>query len=181
MAMADGMTDEGKARGDLALWIVVWGELVLFGVLLLGLMVQSALHPAAAAAARLALDARLASLGVLVLITGGWLAAEAVLARHATVRRAELIAAGLLGLAYAGLKLVEGRALLLAAGDGMARPFLDLAAVVSGLHLAHVLALAGVLFILAWRPRPAALHWATTLWQVINLVGLVMFPIVYLG
>jgi nitric oxide reductase NorE protein len=52
-------------------------ELVAFGVLISGFLVMSFLHPESFSLAKLHLDARLASINTLVLITSGWLGAEA--------------------------------------------------------------------------------------------------------
>ncbi|OKP72984.1 NorE accessory protein for nitric oxide reductase, partial [Ensifer adhaerens] len=51
---------------------------------------------------------------------------------------------------------------------------------VTGFHLLHVVFGAFVLIIVAWRPKPGNVELITTLWHVIDLVWIVMFPLVYL-
>jgi hypothetical protein len=77
MALIGEVGSDNEMDGDLVMWILVWSELVAFGVLISGFLVMSFLHPESFSLAKLHLDARLASINTLVLITSGWLAAEA--------------------------------------------------------------------------------------------------------
>ena len=74
MAVIAGETEARGEGDDLVLWILVWSELAAFGILLAGFLVMSLMHPESFSAAKLHLDARLASLNTLVLIASGWLA-----------------------------------------------------------------------------------------------------------
>lgn len=71
-------TEERDEGGDLLLWVLVWGELAAFGILLTGYVVMSMLHPESFALAKLHLAPRLAGLNTVVLLASSWQAALAV-------------------------------------------------------------------------------------------------------
>ncbi|MDO6966878.1 cytochrome c oxidase subunit 3 [Rhizobium alvei] len=175
----DARPDEGS--GDLVLWILVWSELAAFGLLLSGFLIMSFLHPDSFSLAKLHLDGRLASLNTLVLITSGWLAAEAARARTEKLGRFALIGASLLGFAFLGIKFVEYQAEWRFLGDATLQPFFELYFLITGFHLAHVAFLALIMLLIARKPEQTNVTLVTTIWHVIDIVWLVIFPIVYLG
>ena len=65
-------------------------------------------------------------------------------------------------------------------GIGGAGTLAELYFLVTGFHLLHVVFGTGILLLVAWRPSRANVVMIATLWHVIDLVWLVMFPIVYL-
>jgi nitric oxide reductase NorE protein len=172
---------ESGESGDLVLWILVWSELVAFGVLLSGFMVMSFLHPESFSFAKLHLDVRLASVNTLVLITSGWLAAEAARADTDRTRRLALVGAAVLGFVFAAIKFAEYSAELRFAGDATFNSFFELYFMITGFHLAHVMFLGLVMLLVARRPERSNVALVTTVWHVIDIVWLVIFPIVYLG
>src|SRR5215212_3425933 len=107
MALIGEAGRDEEADGDLVMWILVWSELVAFGVLITGFLVMSILHPESFSLAKLHLDARLASINTLVLITSGWLAAEAARSKSERVCRLALVASAALGFVFAAIKLLE--------------------------------------------------------------------------
>jgi len=172
------VTDEG---GDLVLWILVWSELAAFGILLAGVLVASFLHPDSFPIAKLHLDTRLASVNTLVLLASGWQAASAARAKTNAKRRFGLLAAAGLGLVFAGIKLLEYQGELRFAGDATFNAFFELYFLITGFHLAHVIFLAMVMALVARRPDSSNVSIVTTLWHVIDMVWLVIFPIIYLS
>ncbi|MCA1491321.1 cytochrome c oxidase subunit 3 [Sinorhizobium alkalisoli] len=184
-AMAAGATGEmgsGEEEEDtLLLWILVWSELAAFGILIGAFLVASVIAPGDFAVARLHLKPGIAAINTLVLLTSGWQAAVAAGkgARLATRRRA-LVLAALLGFAFVAIKLYEYGTEIRFAGEAEFRSFFELYFILTGFHLVHVAFVGIVLILVAWRPRPANVELVTTLWHVIDLVWIVMFPILYL-
>lgn len=170
-----------SGEGDcLLLWILVWSELAAFGALLVAFMVMTLVDAKGAALLRTHLHPGLAALNTVLLVLSGWQAALAVRrgADLSGVRRS-LVFAGLLGLAFATVKLAE-YVVEVRSGIGGAGALAELYFLVTGFHLLHVVFGAAVLFLVAWRPSPGNVVMIATLWHAIDLVWLVMFPIVYL-
>jgi nitric oxide reductase NorE protein len=172
--------DEGT-DGNLVMWILVWSELVAFGVLISGFLVMSFLHAESFSLAKLHLDARLASINTLVLITSGWLAAEAARAMSERIRRMALAASAVLGFVFAAVKVIEYQRELKFAGDATFNAFFELYFIITGFHLAHVVFLSLVMLLIARRPERSNVALVTTVWHVVDIVWLVIFPVVYLG
>jgi nitric oxide reductase NorE protein len=181
MAVVDE-TDEGADQdNDLVLWILVWSELSAFGLLLAGFLAVSFLHPESFSFAKLHLNGRLASLDTLVLIAGGWLAAEAARSGTERVRRMALIGAASLGFVFAGIKLAEYGGEFRFMGDATFNAFFELYFTITGFHLAHIVLLGLAMLTLARGAEPYGIRLVTTVWQAMGIVWLVIFPIVYLG
>lgn len=172
-------TDEG---GDLLLWVLVWSELAAFGILLGAFLVMSVLHVESFAAAKLHLSARIAGFNTIVLLTSGWLAALA--ARESASERQQrmaLIGAAALGFVFVGFKFLEYSSEWKFAGDETFAAFFELYFMITGFHLAHVAFVAGLFLLIARRPERSNIVMLTTVWHVIDLVWLVMFPLIYFG
>jgi nitric oxide reductase NorE protein len=179
--IVEHVAEEREEGGTLVLWILVWSELAAFGVLLSGFLVTSLLHPESFALAKLHLDGRLASLNTLVLITSGWFAAEAARAANERLRRAALVAAAMLGLVFAAIKIIEYQGEVRFVGDATFNAFFDLYFLITGFHLAHVVLIALLMLLIARRPVPSNVALVATVWHAIDIVWLVIFPVVYLG
>ena len=63
--------------GDPMIWVLIFSELVAFGLFLGAFVVARAIHPAVFAAGQATLDSNLAGLNTVVLVTSGWTAARA--------------------------------------------------------------------------------------------------------
>lgn len=163
---------------DLLVWILSWSELAAFGALLTAFVVVTWLHPEEVAAGRTKLDITIPTANTLVLLTSGWLAAIAASQRPLLRQRLALLGAAIGGLLFVALKLyeysLEGATLL--SDDA----FLTVYVLTTGFHLAHVLFGSLVLALLARYPSPQNIRMMTTLWHVIDIIWLVMFPVVYL-
>jgi nitric oxide reductase NorE protein len=171
-------SEEGS---DLILWILVWSELAAFGVLLTGFLVMSFLHPESFSVAKFHLDTRLASLNTIILLASGWQAALAARSADENRRRLSLIAAAALGFAFVAVKALEYHGELRFIGDATFNSFFELYFLITGFHLAHVVFLGALMLLLARRPDPSNVGIVTTLWHVIDIVWLVIFPLIYLG
>lgn len=163
------------------LWVLVWSELAAFGILLAAFLVTGVVQQTEFEAARAHLTPLLAGLNTLVLLTSGWQAALAArAAASGREPRGHLAAAALLGFAFATIKLFEYSGEIGAAGDAAFGSFFVLYFMITGFHLLHVVFVGALLLLVAWRPSRANITLVTTLWHVIDLVWLVMFPVVYL-
>jgi len=164
--------------GDLLVWILAWSELVAFGALLTAFVVASVLHPETFAAGKARLHHILPVVNTIVLLASGWFAARAAEQSAIPRRRLMLLVAALGGFVFAGLKcteyVFEGTSLL--AGD----PFSQLYLLITGFHLTHVAFGSMILVLVAIFPTRENVHLITTLWHVIDIVWLVMFPVIYL-
>ncbi|HTO32352.1 MAG TPA: cytochrome c oxidase subunit 3 [Pararhizobium sp.] len=178
--VVDGAAEK-QSDGDLILWILVWSELIAFGVLLSAFLVMSLLQPESYAIAKLHLNGRLASINTVVLIVSGWLAAEADRAASIRIRRLALVGAACLGFAFVAIKLVEYSGEIRFAGDAAFSSFFELYFIITGFHLAHVIFLGLVMLLVAHRAERSNVMLVATLWHVIDIVWLVIFPVIYLG
>ncbi|MEY9532564.1 cytochrome c oxidase subunit 3 [Sinorhizobium fredii] len=164
------------------LWVLIWSELAAFGILIGAFLVASMIAPEDFAVARLHLKPGIAALNTLVLLTSGWQAAIAAGQRASVSRRRRaLVLAALLGFAFVAIKIYEYSTEIRFAGEAAFHSFFELYFILTGFHLVHVGFVGIVLLIVAWRPRPANVVLVTTLWHVIDLVWIVMFPILYLA
>jgi nitric oxide reductase NorE protein len=162
---------------ELLLWILVWSELVIFGVLLGAFLILGALDPRALTALHQTLDLPLAGIATATLLGSGFFAACAAFGHSP---RRNLVAAGLGGLAFCGLKVAAFVHELpaLAAADGR---LAELYMLIVGFHFTHVLFVAGLLLLVAWRPTPRHVATVATVWHVVDLVWLLILPVIYLG
>ncbi|RWB26217.1 cytochrome c oxidase subunit 3 [Mesorhizobium sp.] len=164
------------------LWVLAWSELAAFGILLSAFLVTGFIQQLEFAAGQAQLHPFLAGLNTLVLLTSGWQAALAGLADASRPeQRRSLVMAALFGFLFVFIKLVEyGDELRKVEGTAYGH-FFELYFIITGFHLLHVVFGAGLLLLVAWRPSRANIGLVTTLWHVIDLIWVSMFPIVYLS
>lgn len=182
VAAGEQQTGDGSDEDTLLMWILVWSELTAFGILLAAFIFMSGLYAEDFGLARLHLSPGLAAANTLILLASGWQAAIA--ARHRTepnLARRPLCVAAFFGLLFVVVKFVEYAGELRYTLDATLVRFFELYFMLTGFHLLHVVFGAVILLLVAWRPSRANILLITTLWHVIDLVWLVMFPIVYLA
>ena len=169
--------------GDPMMWVLVFSELVAFGLFLGAFIVARAVSPAVFASGQAALDVTLAGYNTIVLVTSGWAAARgAASARADQGRRARLwlLLAMALGGAFVTIKLVE-YACEIGGGIGLETSvFFTLYFLLTGFHLLHVCLGIVILAVVCRRAVPAHVETGTVFWHMVDLVWIVMFPIVYL-
>ena len=169
--------------GDPMMWVLVFSELVAFGLFLGAFIVAHAVRPAVFASGQASLDVSLAGYNTIVLVTSGWAAARgAASARAEQHRHARLwlVLAMALGGAFVAIKLVE-YAGEIAGGVGLETSvFFTLYFLLTGFHLLHVCLGIIILAIVCRRADPVHVETGTVFWHMVDLVWIVMFPIIYL-
>lgn len=169
--------------GDPMIWVLIFSELVAFGLFLGAFTVARAIHPAVFAAGQATLDSNLAGLNTVVLVTSGWAAARAANSARASERRTSrrwLLIAMALGGFFIAIKLTEyggeiGR------GAGLeTSPFFTLYFLLTGFHLLHVGLGIIILAVVCRRAEISGVETGTAFWHMVDLVWIVMFPILYL-
>ena len=169
--------------GDPMIWVLIFSELAAFGLFLGAFVVAHAVNSAAFAAGQAALDARLAALNTIVLVTSGWAAARGAAAARAGEPRFSrywLLIAMALGAGFVAIKLTE-YAGEISTGIGLeTSPFFTLYFLLTGFHLLHVCLGIVILAVVCRRAHAASVETGTAFWHMVDLVWVLMFPIVYL-
>jgi nitric oxide reductase NorE protein len=169
--------------GDPMIWVLIFSELAVFGLLLGAFAVARAVNPSVFAAGQALLDPALAALNTLVLVTSGWVAARGTLAARFDQKRASrlwLAVAIILGGAFVAIKLFE-YANEIAAGAGLeTSTFFTLYFLLTGFHLLHVVLGMVILAVVLGGADPNAVETGTSFWHMVDLVWVLMFPVVYL-
>ncbi|UPJ61205.1 cytochrome c oxidase subunit 3 family protein [Bradyrhizobium sp. 192] len=169
--------------GDPMIWVLIFSELAAFGLFLGAFVVARALQPAVFAAGQATLDAHLAGINTIVLVTSGWAAARATASARAGERaraRGWLFGAMALGGVFIAVKLFE-YAGEIALGNGLeTSPFFTLYFLLTGFHLLHVGLGIVILAVVSRSARAAGVETGTAFWHMVDLLWIVMFPIIYL-
>jgi len=180
------MSDEtatGQLPGELLMWVLIISELVVFGAGLIAFMGVRLTDPAGFAEAQDHLHRTGAALNTIVLVTSGFLAAQALIWSRAGIRikaRLALIAAAGLGGVFLWIKALEYAA---KAGEGIGwdtHPFFTFYYLLTGFHAAHVVAGMVLLLLVAWRDEPENIEAAGAFWHMVDLVWVLLFPVIYL-
>lgn len=167
--------------GNPMMWILILGELAVFGALLVGFSVARALNPLAFAQGQAVLDVGLGGINTLVLIASGWCAALAVQRRRREGSgRPQLLAAMALGAVFLSVKAIEYAAKISAGHGPDSGTFFELYYLVTGFHALHVVAGIVLLAVVAWRNSLENLETGTAFWHMVDLVWILVFPVVYL-
>ncbi|MFL9825078.1 cytochrome c oxidase subunit 3 [Rhodoplanes sp. SY1] len=169
--------------GHAMMWVLIFSELAVFGILITSVAVVRLVRPAEAAATQALLDPRLAFVNTLVLIVSGWLAARAAGAARADARpatRRRLAGAMAFGVVFIVIKLLEYAGEFGAGLDPEASAFATLYVLITGFHLLHVGLGIVILAVVAPRAEADAVETGTAFWHMIDLVWLMIFPVVYL-
>jgi nitric oxide reductase NorE protein len=181
---------ERRVPGDLAMWIFIFAELAVFGILILAFATTQALNPELFAQSRQALDNSTGLALTLSLLTSGLLAALAV----EQVRGGEqgrggwlLLAALASACVYVVLKLGEYGHLAGLGLDLEYNTFFTLYWILTGFHFLHVLLGMLILGYMANRCRLRAyapdncsgLESGVLYWHMVDLVWVLLFPLVY--
>lgn len=189
MSIADGEQDEtgwgvlAELPGHPMMWVLIFSELVAFGLFLGTFSVARVLNRNVFLAGQATLDTTLAGINTAVLLTSGWAAARATTAARRGARtsvRLWLTSAIGLGVVFVAIKLVEYAADL-AFGAGLdTSAFYTLYFLLTGFHLAHVMLGIIILALVSWRGNPVNVETATSFWHMVDLIWVMMFPILYL-
>jgi nitric oxide reductase NorE protein len=167
--------------GNPMMWILILGEIAVFGVLLVGFSVARALDPVAFGSSQAHLHPLLAGLNTLVLVTSGLLVAIAVfLRRHDQREKAALLAGMAFGALFLAVKGVE-YAGLFADGFGIeTNNFFRLYFLITGFHALHIvlgLVVLGVVFV---ADSVENMETGAAFWHMLDAIWVLIYPIVYL-
>jgi len=169
--------------GEPMMWVLIFSELAVFGLLLGGFAVARAVNPSMFAAGQALLDPGLAGLNTLVLVTSGWAAARGALAARVrarpSCRRWLALAIGLGGV-FVAIKLFEYANEIAAGAELETNTFFTLYFLLTGFHLLHVLLGMVILAAILQGASANAVETGTSFWHMVDLVWVVMFPIIYL-
>ena len=169
--------------GDPMIWVLIFSELVTFGLFLGAFVVARAIHPAIFAAGQAELDASLAGLNTIVLVTSGWAAARATRFARASEKRTSrrwLLIAMVLGGFFVAIKLAEYSGEIGRGIDLETSTFFTLYFLLTGFHLLHVGLGIVILAVVCGRAERVGVETGAAFWHMVDLVWIVMFPIVYL-
>jgi nitric oxide reductase NorE protein len=169
--------------GEPMMWVLIFSELAVFGLLLGAFAVARAVNPSVFASGQALLDPGLAGLNTVVLVTSGWAAARAALAardRRRSACRSWLAIAIVLGGAFVAIKLLEYGREVGAGADLETSTFFTLYFLLTGFHLLHVVLGMVILAVVLSGAAPVAVETGTSFWHMVDLVWVLMFPIIYL-
>ena len=169
--------------GELLMWVLIISELLVFGAGLIAFMGVRLTDPAGFAEAQAHLHRTGAAFNTAVLVTSGYLAAQALhwrlYARRAAARLA-LIGASVLGVVFL---VIKGTEYADKAAQGISfetHPFFLFYYLLTGFHAAHVLAGVFILLLVAWRDDPRNIEAGAQFWHMVDLVWIMLFPVIYL-
>lgn len=180
----------GHVPGEAGLWVLIFGDLIVFAVLFVTYVVARAGDLPAMQLSQAKLDRGLGLANTVLLLTSSWCIAHAVIAaRNGTphVRRL-IVAAMALGLAFVGVKVVEWSSHI-GHGDTLnSASFFTYYYMYTGIHLLHVVIGLGVLIWMAlrcgpdgrWKGSIATLEGSAVFWHLVDLLWVMIFAIIYL-
>lgn len=176
--------------GDMAVWLFILTELVVFGLLFVSLEVAQLHAPQSFAAGSRTLHLASGFANTLVLITGSYFVAHAV----AAIRRGQtrlctllLLAGAGTGALFAVIKTAEYLALINAGYRLGTSMFYSFYFLITAFHFLHVLIAMLILVIVAVRCQlgaydaghPTGVETAASFWHMVDLVWIVVFPLLY--
>jgi nitric oxide reductase NorE protein len=167
--------------GNPMMWILILGEMAVFGALFVGFAVARALNPATFDASQAHLDGLLGGLNTMVLVTSGWLVAIAVQRRGSNGdHRAAMLGAMVFGAVFLTIKVVEYADKI---GQGFTPEtdmFFQLYYLMTGFHALHVVMGLIILGIVTWRDSLENMETGAAFWHMIDLIWVLLYPLVYL-
>jgi nitric oxide reductase NorE protein len=167
--------------GNPMIWILIIGELAVFGALLLGFSVARTLDPATFAASQSHLHRLLGGLNTLVLVTSGFLVAAAIWRRReGRDARPLLIAGMLLGVVFLAIKGVEYGQLFTAGIDIETNTFFQLYFLITGFHAAHIVLGLTIFGIVFFADSVENLETGAAFWHMVDMIWVMIYPIIYL-
>jgi nitric oxide reductase NorE protein len=169
------------------MWVMVLGDLVIFGGYFVVYMVYRTMNPAAFLAAQQHLHITIGVINTVILLTSSWFVARAVLCVRAADhdRAVRLLWGGAAsGAVFMALKCYEWF-LEIAAGQTNSDMFYSFYYVITGVHLVHVLIGLIVLGVLVrelrapGRRRTWMVESGATYWHMVDLLWVIIFALLY--
>lgn len=176
--------------GDFAIWIFIFAELAVFGILFLAYAFARSDHVALFNESQLLLDRRSGAINTLALITSGYFVVRAVAAIQRGLTRAcvhWLLAAMGAGVLFVVVKTAELHAKFSAGVTLSSSTFYMFYLSLTIFHYMHVLMGLIILAVVTWKAaqgRYGATHHTgvetgASYWHMVDLVWLILFPLVY--
>jgi nitric oxide reductase NorE protein len=190
-ARPPAVDDVRRIPGEPGVWVLLFGDMLVFGVFFATFMYQRGQAPELFDESRRTLSIGIGLTNTLVLLTSSLFVITALRAIRSLERLAArwlLVGALACGLVFVGLKAVEYTAKV---GEGHTpeqNTFYTYYFILTGLHLFHVLIGIVVLVLLLTQTRHAELS-ATRMalfeggacfWHLVDLLWIVLFPLLYL-
>ena len=183
--------DRRRIPGEPGIWILIFGDMVVFGAFFATFMYQRAHAPELFDESRRTLSIGIGLTNTLVLLTSSLFVVTAVRAIRTSQRLAArwlLIGALACGLTFVALKAAEYTAKVSEGHTPQQNTFYTYYFILTGVHLLHVVIGILVLVLLLTQTRPAELS-ATRMalveggacfWHLVDLLWIVLFPLLYL-
>ena len=179
-----------RIPGEAGIWVLILGEMSVFGLLFATFLFYRSKAAAQFAASQALLDRNIGMANTLLLLTSSWFVAGAIQALRrdlTTIGRGCLAAAFACGAVFVSLKAIEYSekfsAGITIAGDDFFMYYF----VLTGIHLLHVLIGLGVLAFAAMisvrgvanTGRMRVIEGGAAFWHMVDLLWIVLFPLLY--
>lgn len=173
--------------GDGHMWVMVLGDLVIFGGYFIIFMIYRTMHPDEFLRAQQHLDITVGVANTVILLTSSWLVARAVLAARAGRDEAAIrltYAGGVGGLMFMACKGYEW-VVKIRAGHTNSEMFYSFYYVLTGVHLIHVLIGLIVLGVIVRelrnpsRRRASVVEAGAVYWHMVDLLWVIIFGLLY--
>ncbi|MGV0714758.1 cytochrome c oxidase subunit 3 family protein [Mycolicibacterium sp. XJ662] len=173
--------------GDIHMWVMVLGDLIIFAGYFVIFMVYRAMNPEEFLAAQQHLDINIGVINTVILLTSSWVVARSVLAardgRHRDAIRLTY-AGGFGGLLFIVFKTYEWGSKI-TAGHTNSEMFYSFYYVLTGVHLVHVLIGLIVLGVVIRelrnpaRRRVSMVESGAIYWHMVDLLWVIIFGLLY--
>jgi nitric oxide reductase NorE protein len=174
--------------GDGHMWVMVLGDLIIFGAYFIIFMVYRAMKPQEFLTSQLHLNINIGVLNTLVLLASSWFIARSVQAAragdHAQARRLTYLG-GLCGVAFILIKAYEWSTKIAAGYTVSSNEFFMFYYMLTGVHLFHVslgLLILGITVRELRNPRRRRMlmvESGATYWHMVDLLWVVIFALLY--
>lgn len=174
--------------GDGAMWVMVLGDLIIFGAYFLIFMVHRAMAPEEFLQAQQHLNLNIGVLNTVVLLTSSWFIARSVLAARAGDITAALrltLLGGACGVLFIGIKAYEWWAKIAQGHTMGGNEFFNFYYMLTGVHLFHVtlgLLIIGIVVRELRNPRKRRMSMVESgavYWHMVDLLWVVIFGLLY--
>lgn len=181
----------GKVPGEIGVWLLIAGDVVLFSVLFVTFLYYRSMQRGLFAGSQAQLDQVLGLVNTLLMLTSSWLVASGVNAvrlKQAAWARNLLAGAATCGGLFVLVKYFEYSAKVRAGFTPVTNDFFMYYFVYTGIHLIHVLIGIGVLLVMraymGGRPvdrvKVQHLESGASFWHLVDLLWIMLFALLYL-
>ena len=179
---------DGHLPGDGHMWVMVLGDLVIFGAYFIIFMIYRAMSPQEFLESQQHLNLNIGALNTLVLLTSSWFVARSVSALrtgdHSRALRLTYLG-GLCGVLFVVIKAYEWTAKIVQGYTMSTNQFFMFYYMLTGVHLFHValgLLILGIVVRELRNPRRRRVSMAesgATYWHMVDLLWIVIFALLY--